>query len=271
MTYRPPYMDQRFIDRLYQHHINTPEIPPPRMVYRFVDELLELLFPEFSDVRYASFREFENQFQALRIQLNQILQLLQTKLHRTPLEVENAIMQRVELAHQLLLKDANAICSGDPAAVDVTEVIRTYPGFYALAIHRLAHVFYGLEVPLIPRILSEYAHQKTGIDIHPGATIGENFCIDHGTGLVIGETVEIGDDVKIYHGVTLGALSVAKKYAQTKRHPTIEDRVVIYSGATILGGQTVIGADSIIGGNVWLTKSVPAGSRLYYQASVREV
>ena len=271
MTYRPPYMDQRFIDRLYQHHINTPEIPPPRMVYDFVDGLLEILFPEFSDVRYDSFREFENRFQALRIALNDILKLLETKLDRTPLDVENAIMQEVEAAHQLLLKDANAICSGDPAAVDVTEVIRTYPGFYALAVHRLAHVFYLQEVPLIPRILSEYAHQKTGIDIHPGATIGENFCIDHGTGLVIGETVLIGNDVKIYHGVTLGALSVRKEYAQTKRHPTIEDRVVIYSGATILGGRTVIGADSIIGGNVWLTKSVDPNSRLYYQASVKEV
>jgi serine O-acetyltransferase len=125
-------------------------------------------------------------------------------------------------------------------------------------------------VPLIPRILTEHAHSETGIDIHPGAQIGEYFCIDHGTGVVIGETVEIGEGVKIYQGVTLGALSVDKKLAQTKRHPTIQDRVVIYSGATILGGDTVIGHDSVIGGNVWVTKSVPPHSLLYYQAAVRQ-
>jgi serine O-acetyltransferase len=122
-------------------------------------------------------------------------------------------------------------------------------------------------VPLIPRILTEHAHGQTGIDIHPGATIGQRFCIDHGTGLVVGETVVIGDEVKLYQGVTLGALSVRKEMAQTKRHPTIEDRVVIYSGATILGGDTVIGHDSIIGGNTWITESIPPFSRLYYQTS----
>ncbi len=124
-----------------------------------------------------------------------------------------------------------------------------------------------LDIAAIPRILTEYAHRKTGIDIHPGATIGRRFCMDHGTGIVIGETVDIGNDVKIYQGVTLGALSVQKELAKTKRHPTIEDNVVIYSGATILGGETVIGEKSIIGGNVWITKSVPAGSKVYYQGS----
>ncbi len=168
------------------------------------------------------------------------------------------------MVHELLLKDADAILHGDPAAVSATEVIRTYPGFYAIAVYRLAHEFYQLDVPLVPRILTEHAHSRTGIDIHPGASIGERFCIDHGTGVVIGETVVIGDEVKIYQGVTLGALSVRKELAQTKRHPTLQDRVVVYSGATILGGQTVIGHDSIIGGNVWLTKSVPPFSKVYY-------
>jgi serine O-acetyltransferase len=166
--------------------------------------------------------------------------------------------------YQSLSEDADAILAGDPAARSRTEVVSTYPGFYALAVHRIAHRLCRLGVPLIPRILSEIAHRETGIEIHPGASIGHRFCIDHGTGVVIGETVEIGDDVKMYQGVTLGALSVRKDMARTKRHPTIKDRVVIYAGATILGGDTVIGEDSIIGGNTWIVKSVPEKSRIYY-------
>ncbi|MEO1713071.1 MAG: serine O-acetyltransferase, partial [Bacteroidota bacterium] len=154
-------------------------------------------------------------------------------------------------------------------AVSQTEVIRTYPGFFAIAVYRIAHGIRNLGIPLIPRILTEHAHSETGIDIHPGAIIGDSFCIDHGTGVVIGETVVIGNHVKMYQGVTLGALSVTKELAATKRHPTIEDGVVIYSGATILGGETTIGHNSIIGGNVWLTKSVPPYSILYYKAEIQ--
>ena len=135
-----------------------------------------------------------------------------------------------------------------------------------MAAYRVAHALFLLGVELIPRSITEYAHGKTGIDIHPGASIGRRFCIDHGTGVVIGETTVIGDDVKIYQGVTLGALSVEKSLANTKRHPTIGDRVVIYSGATVLGGNTIIGDDTIIGGNVWLTESVPAWTQVYYKA-----
>ncbi|MFD2144654.1 serine O-acetyltransferase [Mucilaginibacter antarcticus] len=148
-------------------------------------------------------------------------------------------------------------------------MIRTYPGFFAISCYRLAHSLYKHEVPLLPRILTEYAHSKTGIDIHPAAEIGEYFYIDHGTGLVIGETTVIGKHVKLYQGVTLGALSVDKSMADTKRHPTVEDNVVIYSGATILGGETVVGYDSIIGGNVWLTKSVEPHSRVYHAPTVK--
>ncbi len=180
--------------------------------------------------------------------------------------IENAFVKQLPHIHSLLLKDAEAICKGDPAAISPTEVIRTYQGFYAIAIYRMANALHRLEVPMIPRMLTEYAHGKTGIDIHPGASIGEAFCIDHGTGVVIGETVEIGNEVKIYQGVTLGALSIKKEMAQTKRHPTIEDRVVIYAGATILGGNTIIGHDSVIGGNVWITKSLAPHSRIYYRA-----
>jgi serine O-acetyltransferase len=158
--------------------------------------------------------------------------------------------------------------AGDPAAKSRTEILRSYPGFYAIAAYRIANQMHRQGIQLIPRMITELAHSRTGIDIHPGATIGQYFCIDHGTGVVIGETTVIGDHVKIYQGVTLGALSVEKADADKKRHPTIEDHVVIYAGATILGGKTTIGKNSVIGGNVWLTKSVPAGSKVYYQAQM---
>lgn len=150
-----------------------------------------------------------------------------------------------------------------PAAKNRDEVIRSYPGFYAISIYRIANLLHQLKVPFIPRILTEIGHSKTGIDIHPAATIGHHFFIDHGTGIVIGETTTIGDRVKLYQGVTLGALSVAKSMTATKRHPTIENDVVIYAGATILGGKTIIGHNSLIGGNVWLTESVPAHTTVY--------
>jgi serine O-acetyltransferase len=164
-----------------------------------------------------------------------------------------------------------SIVNGDPAAKSEFEVIRTYPGFYALCFYRIAHKLLKLEVPLLPRVLTEYAHSRTGIDIHPGAEIDEHFFIDHGTGIVIGETARIGKHVKIYQGVTLGALSVKKSLANQKRHPTVEDHVVIYSGATILGGETVIGHHSIIGGNVWLTCSIPPGSLVHHNPEVTVV
>jgi serine O-acetyltransferase len=159
-----------------------------------------------------------------------------------------------------LLLDARAICEGDPAAQSVDEVILAYPGFFATAVHRVAHALCALGIPLFPRLLAEVAHSKTGIDIHPGARIGPSFAIDHGTGIVIGETAVLGARVKLYQGVTIGAASVSKGLRRTKRHPTIGDEVVIYANATILGGDTVIGRGSLIGGNVWLTSSVPPHS-----------
>jgi serine O-acetyltransferase len=155
---------------------------------------------------------------------------------------------------------------GDPAAKSFEEVILSYPGFQAITVHRLAHYFWKAQVPLIPRMMSEMVHGSTGIDIHPGAEIGESFFIDHGTGVVIGETTVIGSNVKLYQGVTLGALSVKKEEGNRKRHPTIEDDVTIYSNATILGGETVIGRGSIIGGNVWITESVPPNTTVYTYA-----
>ena len=164
-------------------------------------------------------------------------------------------------AIQAALKlDAEATCAADPAATNVDEVIVAYPGFYALACYRLAHHLRDLGMPLLPRLVTERAHRVTGIDIHPGATIGRACAIDHGTGIVIGETAVVGDRVRLYQGVTLGALSVRKDLAGTRRHPTIEDDVIIYANATILGGDTVVGHSSVIGGNVWLTHSVPPHS-----------
>jgi serine O-acetyltransferase len=161
--------------------------------------------------------------------------------------------------------DMQANFRGDPAAMSEEEVILSYPGFQAITIHRLAHYFWNAQVPLIPRMMSELVHGSTGIDIHPGAEIGESFFIDHGTGVVIGETTIIGNNVKLYQGVTLGALSVRKEEGRRKRHPTIQDDVTIYSHATILGGETVIGRGSVIGGNVWITESVPPNTKVYNQ------
>lgn len=172
------------------------------------------------------------------------------------------LIDEIPELRRLSFTDAKAALEGDPAARSIEEVILSYPGLEALLVHRIAHFLYSKGVPIIPRIMSEYVHGKTGIDIHPGALIGEECFIDHGTGVVIGETCSIGKNVKIYQGVTLGALSVKKMMANKKRHPTIEDNVTIYAGATILGGDTVIGKGCIIGGNTWITSSVAPGSKI---------
>ena len=177
-----------------------------------------------------------------------------------------SLLESIPSIRKTLATDVLAAFDGDPAAKSYDEVIFSYPGLFAISVHRVANKLFELKVPLLPRIMSEHAHSITGIDIHPGATIGERFFVDHGTGVVIGETTEIGQNVRIYQGVTLGALSLPKdageKLRGKKRHPTIEDDVIIYSGATILGGDTVIGARSVIGGNVWVTESVPPDTKV---------
>ena len=180
------------------------------------------------------------------------------------------IISELPAVKEMLIKDAIAIYNGDPAAVSPVEVISCYPGFLAITVQRIAHLLYVRNIPIIPRIMTEYAHSKTGIDIHPGARIGESFCIDHGTGVVIGETAVIGNNVKIYQGVTVGAKSFEKDelgrpIKGKKRHPTIGNNCIIYAGATILGGDTLIGDGCVIGGNVWLTHSLPAGARVYFE------
>jgi len=177
-------------------------------------------------------------------------------------------VSRLVALREKLSKDVEAAYAGDPAAAGYDEIVLSYPSIRALAVHRIAHELYGQGVPLLPRIMSEYAHDRTGIDIHPGATIGEHFFIDHGTGVVIGETAVIGNRVRLYQGVTIGAASLrdASQLRGRKRHPTIEDDVTVYAGATILGGETVIGQGSVIGGSVFLTESVPPGSRVMAEA-----
>lgn len=184
-------------------------------------------------------------------------------------KIVNSFLEKLPDIKNKLYQEAHCYVENDPAANSVEEIILTYPGFYALSIHRISHALYKLGVPIIPRLFSEYAHSKVGIDIHPGAKIGDNFYIDHGTGIVIGGTSIIGNNVKIYQGVTLGAVFVSKELKNTKRHPTIENNVVIYAGATILGGTTTIGHDSTIGGNVWLTKSVVPYSLVFNTSEVR--
>jgi len=243
-------------------------LPSRHLVRHFVHSTLSLMFPQFKEEDGMRVSSLPLSLAGLEIQLGEILTPFGSGLPRPfPSLIEDFMPSLPEIFSKML-KDAEAIFSGDPAATSLEEVIVAYPGFYAIAVYRVAHRFYDLHVPVFPRLLTELAHQYTGIDIHPGAEIGDSFCIDHGTGVVVGETTVIGNNVKLYQGVTLGALSVQKNLASRKRHPTIEDRVVVYSNATILGGDTVIGHDSVVGGNVWLTTSVPPFSTVYHKSEI---
>ena len=238
--------------------------------WRFVDALIATLFPHFaSDEELLTVDEIEGRLALLAGDLRRLLRPLAANLPTSVDTVTDSLFANLPELHRKLELDAQALRDGDPAAESYDEVVQAYPGFYAMAVHRIAHELYLSGVPILPRLLAEYSHRQTGIDIHPGARIGESVCIDHGTGIVIGETAVLGDHVKLYQGVTLGALSVSKKLADSKRHPTIEDRVVIYGSAIILGGDTVIGHDSVIGGNVWLTESVPPMSVVVHKSEVR--
>jgi len=200
---------------------------------------------------------------SLAERLVRILRALSLPEGETPESIALQFLGRLPFVRQLLAEDVEAAFDGDPAATSYAEILVSYPGLDAIAVYRLAHELHRLGVPMVPRMMTEHAHSKTGIDIHPGARIGRRFFVDHGTGVVIGETCLIGDRVRLYQGVTLGALAVQSRTIRgQKRHPTIEDDVVIYAGAKILGGDTVIGRGSVIGGNVWLTSSVPACSKV---------
>jgi serine O-acetyltransferase len=236
-------------------------------VAAWVRGLLDTLFPQAAEQVFATTAEVRGALDASAAELEALLRPFEGEIE-DPGEIAASFFRSLPEIHRQLMIDATALERGDPAAESVDEVILAYPGFLAIAVHRIAHRFNELGVPILPRVLSEWAHERTGIDIHPGATLGHPVVIDHGTGIVIGETAEIGNNVKLYQGVTLGALSVAKTLASHKRHPTIENDVVIYANATILGGETVIGRGSVIGGNVWITTSVPANSIVYQRSEV---
>ncbi|NMM48142.1 serine O-acetyltransferase EpsC [Marinigracilibium pacificum] len=261
-------MDENFIKNLFNEHREAAECPSPKAVKDFFVSLMGFLFPEYAHQEIRDYDQFRSYAEDLRKSFQDIMDRNKGLCIDEGIDVSDEFFDSLADIKGKLEKDIKAMYLGDPAANSYTEVVRTYPGFYAIAAHRIAHRLNELKVKLIPRIISEHAHSVTGIDIHPGAKIGDFFCIDHGTGIVIGETTVIGNRVKIYQGVTLGALSVDKKLAKLKRHPTIEDNVIIYAGATILGGDTVIGKDSVIGGNVWLTKSVAENSKVYYKAKM---
>ena len=240
-------------------HASRPLLSLKHTSEEWVRHVLAALFPELcksGDCEDAVVKERLESITKLTESLSKLV-------HSTPIESESLFASLLGIRAQLL-KDAQAILDGDPAATSLDEVILSYPGFFAVAHYRLAHYLHLQGVKLVPRIITEKAHRETGIDIHPGAEIGERFFIDHGTGVVIGETTVIGCGVKLYQGVTLGALSISKEMAKSKRHPTIEDDVLIYANATILGGENVIGPGSIIGGKAWITESVAPGSFVKY-------
>ena len=266
----------------------TVNMPSTAQVAATLDRLFALLYPGCHDSGSASHARCRSRVEELFVQIaedleGQIRQVLaciragapensgETDVAQEARALTEKFLAELPNIRAVLQEDVVAAYEGDPAATGKMEVVMAYPGLQAITVHRLAHALYRLKVPILPRVMSELAHSRTGIDIHPGATIGEHFFIDHGTGVVIGETTVIGRNVKLYQGVTLGALSFPKDEATGmlmkghKRHPNVEDNVVIYAGATILGGETTIGHDSEIGGNVWLMDSIPPYSRVYNQ------
>ena len=234
-------------------------------VENWINELVKWLFD--INQEHNNYRFFQNKEKLLQLKLQDILATITDDTNQIIVN-SNHFFDSLEQIHFVLINDLETIINFDPAAKSKGEVLIAYPGFFAITAYRIANVFWKLNIPIIPRIITEFVHSRTGIDIHPGAQIGENFFIDHGTGIVIGETTKIGNNVKIYQGVTLGALSVSKDNASDKRHPTIENNVTIYANATILGGKTIIGVNSVIGGNVWLTHSVPENSLVYHKSEI---
>ena len=259
--------EQTFIKQLLNNNRKRLQsFPDKQTAEEFIEELFRFLFvgeaQAIDEERLSEqYKSLKNTFAALLFEVVND----ETTVKQNTTQFFSALPD----IHQRLIKDAEAILASDPAARSIEEVMAAYPGFYATVVYRLTNQLWKQGVPFLPRFFSEYAHSKTGIDIHPGAEIGNSLAIDHGTGIVIGETTIIGNNVKLYQGVTLGALNVAKDCASMKRHPTIEDDVIIYSGATILGGETVIGKGSVIGGNVWLTYSVPANSVVYHKSEIK--
>lgn len=272
-------------DGIKIHHLDRQPLPSQAEITKVLAAIQELLFPGYVGVQGLTVETLQLHvesrmswlFEAMTEQINRAVSHgtkigdMCTVTEQEAAECAAEFLSRLPLLREVLATDVQAAYDGDPAASCLDEIIFSYPSIYAVMVYRLAHELHKLRVPLIPRIMTEYAHYRTGIDLHPGTQIGSRFFIDHGTGVVVGGTAVIGNNVKLYQGVTLGAFSFDKDASgrlvrNTKRHPTIEDDVVIYAGATILGGDTTIGRGSVIGGNVWLTHSVPPGSRVTQEA-----
>ena len=243
------------------------EVPSTVEAREFIDSLVNLLFLVRAN-KNMSLKEIELRWEQIQERFLKIITPLCASQECCCESLTERFFGEIPLIFTGLMQDAEMYDRCDPASYCKEEVILCYPGFYAMTIHRLAHVMHKLNIPILPRVVAEWAHSQTGIDIHPGATIGKRFYIDHGTGIVIGETCIIGDNVKIYQGVTLGATYVDKELKGVRRHPKIEDNVIIYAGSTIPGGDTTIGHDTVIGGNVWLTESVPPNSRVYHRPEI---
>jgi len=258
---------QSLIDLLRKtHHAEWEATPSAQEAITWLSDLVQFLFPSNHLPKQSS---YEGILKKNQIDLENIL-LSYVEAHKLNIDAAvTSFYNALGNLYQNLREDASKIHEFDPAATSVNEVIVSYPGFYAITVYRIAHQLTELNIPILPRILSEYAHGKTGIDIHPNAKIGVPFVIDHGTGIVIGATSIIGKNVCIYQGVTLGALHVSKIMAEIKRHPTVEDNVVIYARSTILGGNTVIGHNSIIGGSVFITKSIEPESQVFNTHQLR--
>jgi serine O-acetyltransferase len=264
-------MNEEFYRHIFDKQSQPEMIPSNTVIAGWALNLLNLIFPERLTSPEYSLPEIKSRFLASQEELLNILHTTKACRECSKEQVAATFYKDLPELYRKMNTDIRATLEGDPAAQSEFEIIRTYPGFLAVSFYRLAHHLLKLGIPLIPRILTEHAHSVTGIDIHPGAVIGEFLFIDHGTGIVIGETTVIGNHVKLYQGVTLGALSVDKFMANTKRHPTIGNYVIIYSGATILGGDTFIGENCVIGGNVWLTKSVMPDSTVYHQSALKVI
>lgn len=255
--------NKAFAERLSEFNSGyCQDVPSMVQTHDFVDNLIHTLFPIKRNC-VVDAGEIAIEMERCAIKLRELLYSIRAALKNSPEELMEAFFMQVPEAFEQLVVDAEAITRFDPASSCVEEIILCYPGFYCISVYRMAHILSELGVPVLPRVMAEYAHGKTGIDIHPGAHIASPFFIDHGTGIVIGETAQIGKNVKLYQGVTLGALTVEKSMANIKRHPTIEDNVVIYAGSTILGGKTVIGRNTIVGGNTWITESILPYSVVY--------
>ena len=253
---------------------HTVMVPSRHEVVSIIKKLQSLMFPSYFTVPEDDGKSSSERFTELLTILKRQLTAAYSFSDISPVvdteELAYEILERIPYVKDMLIKDITAIYEGDPAARSPEEIILSYPGFYAISIYRIAHEFYLRNIPYLSRMMTEYAHEKTGIDIHAGATVGEYFFIDHGTGIVIGETTTIGNRVKLYQGVTLGAKSFeldsdGNPVKGVKRHPDIGNNCVVYANATILGGNTKVGDGCTIGGNVWLTHSVPAGETVYYQ------